>query len=878
VFYIFKTLHEYNAKICRNLLILTAFICVSQFNSFAQSTVDSLSSNDSIKKEKPFLTSEITYKASDSIIYGIEDKRIYMYGDAQVDYGDMNLKAAYIVFNMETNVVFAVGKKDSMGGMTGRPIFKEGKEEFEADSLTYNFQNKKGVIRGVFSEQSGGYLHSDITKKQTDGSIDMKGGKYTTCELDHPHYYVALTKAKAIPQEKIVSGPLYFVIADIPIPIFLPFGYFPSQGANRSGVLIPTYGEEVNRGFFLANGGYYWHINDHINLAVVGDIYSIGSWGLNARSTYMKRYKYNGNFDLKYSKIIIGEEGTEDFNKSNSYWVHWQHNQDAKANPSRTFSANVDFGASNYQKYNARQANDYLSNTFGSSVSYNKRWDGTPFNLSANLRHSQNTQTKTVSMSLPAVTFTMSRIFPLKKKESAGRPKWFEKISLSYTSSLEKNIQAGDSVVFKKNAPWRSGYQHTVPINASYKITKNITMTPAINYTGVVNPNYLDRQWYDKYTYQIQREGKWIDTTLYNQMITDTINRFRYAHNINPNISFAWSPIIYGFYGFAKPDKHSLKAVRHMMIPNISFNYRPALKFLDDWSFKDYSQNVQTDSLGRTEKFSYFSNGLYQIPTGNEEYGSINFSLSNQLEAKLKTAKDTADEPRKIKLLESLNAGTSYNLFKDSLNLSDINLSARTTLFEQINIDMNANFTPYAWDKDGRTINKYQFETNKRLGAMTSISLSSSISLNPDMFLMSKEQNKKRQMHRYYSPYGYQYMDFSMPWNLSLQYSIQNSRSAYNVESHAFDFTTTQTLNFSGDLKMTEKWRFGFTSGWDFTAKQLTYTSCNLYRDLHCWEMRFNWIPFGQRQSYNFQINIKASAFQDLKWKKQKSFYDNQSW
>ncbi len=845
---------------------------------------------DTTLKTKPIqnpnaIDAPIDYKG-DSIITLLEgNKKVLIYYNGIVNYKDIELKANYIEFNLETSNVIAYSITDSTGNRTGIPVFTEGKETFEADTIIYNFKTKKGISKGVISEQSGGYLHGGVVKKHNDGQIHLKDGKYTTCNHEHPHYYFALTKAKVIPKPKnrIISGPLYLVIADIPTPVLLPFGYFPDQGKHSSGILLPSYGEERNRGFYLQNGGYYFNINDYVDLALVGDIYSEGSWGVNARSQYKVRYKFNGNFDIKYSKIITGEKGTPEYSKSNSFWVRWSHSQDAKAWPNSTFSANVNFGSSNYQKYNARNSGDYLSNTFTSSVSYSKRWPGKPFNFTANLNHSQNTQTKNVNLTLPSLSFSMNRQFIAdwfrQGKAPPSEKKWyntvFDKISLNYSANFQNTANAPDSVIFSPDAEFKTGFKHEMPLSASYNLGKFFTLSPSMGYSGRAYTHSIHKEWKEYYYRTGENgEGYLVEDTL----ITNKKEGIQYAHSISPNFSFSFNPRFYGMYQFKNAEKHRLKAVRHVLTPTVTFSYRPKVGDPDK-----YYRMVQQDSTGRMQRYSIYEGATYGVPASTSEAGSINFSIDNNLEMKIKSRKDTTDEAKKVKILDRFAINTSYNVFADSMKWSNVSMRGNTRLLDQkINLNFGATFDPYAIDNNGNRINKLLVEQGKSL-RLNNANVSASMSLNADTFSDTDDKDKSK------SPaapptaipvgmYGYQYVDFNVPWNLSLSYTLNYSKSNFNKEKQQFDYRTTQSLSFSGNLTLTPKWKISFTSGYDFKAKEITYTTFNLHRDLHCWEMSFRWIPLGTRQSYNFQINIISSIFKDLKFKKEKSWYDNLEW
>ncbi len=698
------------------------------------------------------------------------------------------------------------------------------------------------------TEQEGGYLHSEITKRLEDKSICIKDGKYTTCDLDHPHYYIALTKAKVIPDDKIVSGPAYLVLSDMPTPIGLPFGFFPNQKKYSSGILIPEYGEEANRGFFLRNGGYYFALSDYFDLSLRGDIYSKGTWGARLHSNYKKRYKYNGNIDIKFFDNIVGEKGLPNYAKSKDFAIGWKHKQDAKAHPGSNFSADVNISSSTYDRNQTYSSTNYLNNTKSSSVSYSKRW-GSDLNFSANLRHSQNSRNKSVSLTLPSLNFSMNRKYPFRRKNAVGDLQWYEKIEISYKSKLENQVNAGDSVIFTREAfdLMKNGFQHDIPISANFKFFKFFTFTPKLNYTGRAYTKHFVKRWDENY---------FINDTTFGAVVVDTIEQFKYINEFSPSVSLAVSPTFYGLYQFKKG---SVKAVRHVISPSVRFNYKAG-------TGKDNPQvwrpmPIGLDSVDTNNMYSVFAGSLYGSPRSNLESGSVNLSIGNNLEMKVKSQKDTINEYKKIKLIESLNITSSYNMFAEKNNWSNISINGRTTLFKNLKITFGSSFDPYALDSLGNRTTNFELSENKVLGRLTSANFSTGFSFKPPKSTTDEEDETIIGDYE-------DYVDFNVPWTLRVDYMWKYSKP--RLES-----VVTQTLRFSGDVKLTQKWKIGFSSGYDIEKNDFTYTSIDIYRDLHCWEARFTWIPFGYHQSYNFQINVKSAILKDLKWAKRKSWYDN---
>jgi len=834
-----------------------------------------------IETEEPATTeidAPIDYEADDSLIFDLENDKVYLYGNGFVTYQDIELRAAYIELDRARDVVFAKGTLDSLGNEIGKPVFKEGSESFESRMLTYNFKTKKGIIQSVISEQEGGYLHSGITKKHEDGEIHVKDGKYTTCNLENPHFYVALTKAKVIPDDKIVSGPAYLVMADIPLPIALPFGFFPNQKSRSSGILIPEYGEERNRGFFFRNGGYYLALSDYFDARITGDIYTRGTWGVSLGSNYRVRYRFNGNLRARYYMNVTGEKELQDYTRKKDYSITWSHSQDTKANPSRTFNANVNMSSSSFDRNHSFNANDYLTNTKQSSISYSKRWAGTPFNLSASMNHRQNSQTNSVDMNLPKMNFNMNRIYPLKRKSRSGKAKWYENIELSYKAMLDNQIKTTDSLLFT-SAVWddmKNAFKHDIPLATQIRPFNNFFISPAIQYSGILYTKHIEKQWEENY-YDAE-----LDST-YATLITDTIKGLKYAHSYLPTISVGLNPKIYGMYLFKNPNSR-IEAVRHVMTPSVSFSFTPDMTSVTP----DYYRKVQVDTLGNTREYSIFEQEIYRTPTLPGKSGSVNIRLSNNIEMKIRSFSDTAQTTKKVKILENLSFSTNYNLFADSLKWSPISMAGRTRLANKVDLSFSGTFDPYALSDDGRKINKAEFTETGKLARLTRFTFSINASLNsraqegpeeetstrqampdgmggggkPDLPMENDEEGGVPQEF-----YTGEYVDFNIPWNLSMRYN-------YNYSNTGLNKRVTQTFNFSGNVSLTEKWKIGFSSGYDFKLNKLTYTSVNIYRDLHCWEMRLSWIPIGYHQSYSFQINVKSAILKDLKYEKRKSWYD----
>lgn len=867
-------------------VLLFFFRVISLMNLFAQEPlyltdsiqppVDTIKidtfSTDTASSTSTFIDAPIDYQAVDSMIYDVKEHKVYLFGDAEVNYQDIELKAAYIILDMSNDEVFATFVKDSLGEEIGRPVFKEGRETFESKILTYNFRTRRGIIKNIFTEQEGGYLHSEKTKKHEDGEIHLKKGKYTTCDAEHPHFYIALSKAKVIPDDKIVSGPAYLVVEDIPLPFVMPFGFFPNQKGRASGVIIPEYGEEKNRGFFFRQGGWYFALNDYFDLRILGDIYTKGTYGFNVSSNYRKRYKFSGNLSIRYYKNVSGEWSLPTYKFTKDYSIRWSHRQDAKANPNSTFGASVNMSTSKYDQNHSRSATEYLRGQKSSSISFSKRWPNSPFNFATSLSHSQNNQTGNVSLNLPKATFNMSRQYPFKRKKRVGSTKWYENIEISYSSKLDNRIRTIDTLLFSSAVfdDMKNGYRHDIPISTQFRPFNNFSISPQVRYSGVLYTSQINKHFVDYYDPDL-------DST-YAIVVTDTLIGLKYAHAYLPSISFMLNPKIYGFFQLSeafqnKNPNFPIEAVRHVITPSVSFSFTPDMS--------DYTPNYYRPEPGDTtgKTYSIFDKvGLYHTPTLRGRSGVVNFSLTNNLEMKVKSRKDTTRDSKKVKLLESLSFSTNYNVYADSLNWAPVSMRGRTRLFNTVNISFGGSFDPYAINENGRKINTFEFEKSGKLFRFTRLNFS------VDFRLKSKastggsrgEQGARGQQivgedgqpsEDEFTMFDDEYADFSVPWNLSIRYN-------YNYSKSGFIKNITQTFNFSGSVALTRKWNIGFNSGWDFRNKELSYTSINFSRDLHCWQMALSWIPLGNHQSYTFRINAKASILRDLKYEKRKSWYD----
>ena len=809
------------------------------------------------------LSALVEYTASDSIRFDVKLQKVYLFGNAEINYGKINLKSAYIEIDFTRSELYATGLADSTGKIFGHPVFTEEGKSFNAEQMSYNFDTKKGLIKHVITQEGEGFIHGNIIKKMSDDVIFIKGGKYTTCSHEHPHFEFRFNKSKVIPDDKIITGPAYLVIESVPTPLAIPFGLFPNKKGQTSGILVPTWGNSANRGYFFENGGYYWAINDYIDLELRGDIYTRGSWAIKTATRYKKRYKYGGGVSLNYAKNIIGEENSPDYSKSTDFSFRWAHQQDPKARPNSRFNSNVNIVSNNYNKYNPSNTNSYLSNTFQSSVSYSTNWKNKYF-LTANLNHSQNTLNRTISFILPELSFSVNRFYPLRKKERIGTQKWYENVSVDYRMNFKNQIDTYDSLLFEPGVwdQFRNGMQHNINISVPLKILKYFNMTNSFNYT--------DRWYIQSY------EKRWTSDTLFsgNDTIigyvkTDTIYGFQSARNFS--FSSSVSTRIYGIVQFKKGP---IRALRHVLTPSIGVSFHPDFG-TPQWGY--YKYYVDADSNIR--KYSRFQGTIFGTPPDGRS-GRINFGISNNLEMKVRSRKDTVTGTKKIVLIENFSISSSYDLAKDSLNLAPISMSGRTTLFEKLSIQYSSSWDPYVVDENGRNQNKFEWKENRRLLRFKNATWNFSFSYRLSSRDLKKDVQRKRESDQgsqeeleEINAFPDDYVDFDNPWSLNVSYSLRHSIN-YDPVKQERNLVTVQTLSFNGDINITPKWKFAFRSGYDFENKDFSYTSIDIYRDLHCWEMRFGWIPSGVRKSWNFTINVKSTLLQDLKLSKKKDFRD----
>jgi lipopolysaccharide assembly outer membrane protein LptD (OstA) len=813
-------------------ILVTFFILLTGFFNNSYATIFTFLSDT--LPENNIIEHNIERECKDSIRQDIKNETIYLYGAAKIKYGNIIITANQIIIDWKENTILAKGGVDSSGKTIGNPVFSEGKESFKATEILYNLKSKKCIIKKIITQEGEGYIHGLKVKKLENDVLYLKRGEYTTCDAEKPHYSIRANKIKLVPKKQIITGPAYITFFNIPTPLFLPFVYFPNTDKQSSGVIIPSYGESSNLGFFLKEAGYYFSLNDYMDLSIKGDIYTKGSWKAKTNLRYKKRYKYNGNLNLSLGNIINSEVGFPDYRVQRDFFVRWSHRQDQKANPNLSFSANVNAGSSSYHKNNTtNNTTDYLTNTFTSSINLSKSWDGKPFNFSSSLGHNQNTKTHKVNLTLPDINFSVNKIYPFKSIGNKGTKNWYDNIGIRYNMNTKNQLSTTDSLLFHRSnlSTFQSGMRHKIPISSSFKLLKYFTATQSLNISERWYLNQIEKQW----------NGS--------EIITDTINKFTRGGEYNFS-----SSVNTKIYGISQFKKGKIAAFRHVLTPNLSFTYNPSF---EDEKYGFY-KSVNSDSLGNTTIYSVMENGIYGSPRRNES-GNISLGFGNIFGLKIRNNKDTIEKITKINLIESLNINSSYNIFADSLNFSTIKLSLRTKLFNKINISYSSVFDPYITTEKGR-INKFELFENKKLARFKNSNLSASFSINDKTFSKKKtktEENKEVTRGFY-----------QIPWNLNLNYS-QSTNLGNTIISETIK---TKTLGFSGNIKVTKKWKIGFHSGYDFTDKDFSYTSLDLYRDLHCWEMLFHWIPTGYQRSYTLTVRVKADMLKDLKLERKKDW------
>ena len=858
-------------------------------------STDTLSRPDSIikppsriRRQKVDMDAPVQFSSKDSMILVGRDSA-FMYGQSAVKYGDLDLNAAKIEIDLGTSTVYAMGERDTADELIGKPVFSESGTDYEADTMRYNFKSRKGLIYNVITQQGEGYLTGGTTKKGADDAYYFENGKYTTCDdHDHPHFYFQITKGKMRPGKDVVTGPTYMVLAGLPLPIALPFGYFPFSESYSSGVIVPTFGDDYNRGFYLRDGGYYLAISDNIDLALTGEIYTKGSWGLAARSTYAKRYKYSGGFNISYLKTILGDKGMPDYSKQTNFQVLWNHSQDSKANPSLSLSASVNFTTSGYTRndLNSYYSNAFTENTKSSSLNLSYKFPNSKWSLSTSFNLSQRTQDSTLSVSFPNVNVTLSQVQPFKRKRAVGAERWYEKIRLSYQGQLQNSLTAKQDEFFKKSLikDWRNAMKHSVPISATFNIFKYLNLTPSINLTDRMYTQKVRRAWDPNAAVEV----------------CDTSYSFYNVWDFSASVSLDTK--VYGFYKPMKFLGDKVKMIRHVMTPTISFSGAPDF---GSSFFGYYGSYERPDATGRMQRqvYSLFPNSIYGVP-GRGKTGQVSFSLANNLEMKVKSDADSTGE-KKISLIENFTISQSYNFAADSLNWSNINTSLLLRLTKGFNLNLSAVWDVYTYQLNEAgnpvRVNIPRWKAGKGWGRLSSTGTSFSYTFNNDTFKRKDKDSDKNNSTSDNSgtppPSGAEhdrdvedeqnplpdfdadgYMKWTVPWSLSVNYSIGYAYGSFNKRKMEYDGKITQNLSLSGNIRPTKNWNFSFTASYNFDTHKLAYMNCNVSRDLHCFSMRASFVPVGPYKSYNFSIAVKSAMLSDLKYDKRSSMSNGVTW
>ena len=841
-----------------------------------------------VKKKKEPLDAPVEYEANDSIVF-TEGGFAHLYGQSKVNYEKIELTSDVITMNMDSSTVYARGIVDSTGVASGLPVFKDGDTPYESKEMRYNFKSKRGFINQIVTQQGEGYVTSEESKKGAENEIYLRHGKYTTCDdHEHPHFYLKLSMAKVRPKKDVVFGPAQLVVEDVPLPIAIPFGFFPFSSSYSSGFIMPTFGDEMNRGFYLRDGGYYFAISDNMDLKVLGEIFTKGSWGLSTQSNYAKRYKFSGSFNASYLVTKTGEKNMPDYMVTKDFKLAWSHRQDPKASPNSTFSANVNFATSSYDRrnlsslYNPQQ---YSNNTKASSVSYSRTFPSIGLNLSSTFNITQNTRDSSLSVTLPDLNISLNRLYPFKRKKAAGEERWYEKISLQYTGRLTNSISTKDNLIFKQGIDkWNNGMQHTIPVSATFTLFKYFNVVPSFNYT---------ERWYTRKVMQEYDQAA-------HAVVRDTISGFNRVYNYNMSLQVNTK-----MYGFFKPWKmfgDKVQMIRHVFTPSVSFSYAPDF---GSARYGYYDTYTYTDDRGevRTVEYSPYQGMAFGVP-GKGMQKSFNFAIDNNVEMKIKSDKDTTGV-KKISLIDQLSANISYNAAAKTRPWSDLSMNLRLKLTKSYTFNMNASFATYAYQYDDRgniVVGDRTEWSYGRFGRFQGYSGSFSYTFNNDtwkkwfgkddedkdkkekdddgeydddymteeeMEALKKKQSQPRKKEKAsLSDDGY--LAFKMPWSLSLSYSYSiredKDKDKFNRKTMRYPYALTHSLNASGNVKLGSRWNINYSSGYDFTQKKMSMTTVNISRDLHCFTMSCG-LVFGPFTSYNFSIRAVSSMLTDaLKW------------
>lgn len=857
---------------------------------------------DTAKKEKKkdAIDAPVIYTANDSLVWTREGNA-YLYGQSNVNYEKIELTADIISMNLDSNVVHAVGRADSTGTVTGYPIFVDAGTAYETDRISYNFKSKKGKINNVYTQQGDGFMLGKDAKKDSTDVFYIQNGKYTTCDAEHPHFYVAMTRAKTRPKKDVVFGPTYLVIEDVPLPLMIPFGFFPFTSDYSSGFIMPSYGDETERGFYLRDGGYYFAISDKMDLRLTGEIFTKGSWGIAAATTYAQRYKYSGNFSFNYLVTKQGERNLPDYSVGKNFRVQWSHRQDPKAVPNSNFSASVNFATSSYERSNLNSLYNPTLNSQSvrtSSVSYSKTFPEIGLTISGTTNISQNVQDSIISLTLPNLNVSLSKKYPFKRKKRAGDERWYEKISISYSGQMSNSITAKEDKLLKSNLvkDWNNGFNHRIPVSATFQLFDYINITPSLNYT---------ERWYFRKVHQ-----SWDERA--NKAVNDTVYGFNRVYNYN--ISLGINTTLYGFYqpaGFLKNSR--VHTVRHVFKPSISFSYAPDFA-AERYGYYDTYTYTDKDGEVRLVEYSPYNGALYGVP-GKGKTGSVSFSVSNNVEMKWRTKSDSL---KKVSLIDELGASISYNMAAKEKPWSNLSTRLRLKLSKSYTFSLNATWATYAYEfnERGQVVvgNKTEWSYG-RFGRFQGMSQNLSYTFNNDtwnkikkLFDGGEDSNdkkddevtdeektsesekeekiasikaKRKKAAKDAAVDDDGYMPFKLPWNFSVSYGIvmaENTSADINVKTMRYPYKFTQNMNFSGNIGISDNWKINFTSGYNFEYKKLTTTTMNISRDLHCFEMSCG-IVLAPYTSFNFSFRATSQMLADaLKIDKRSSGSSNVDW
>ncbi len=860
---------------------------------------------DSINRSKKSgIDAPVKYSAQDSLVYDATSKKAYLFGKANVDYENYNLQSERLYLSLDSSMVHSTGvyADSTRTELVGTPVFRMGQETYENDTISFNFKSKKGLITNVYTEQEEGFLSSKIAKRTDDGVIYLQHGRYTTCDAEHPDFYISLSRGKVRPGKDVVMGPAYLVVADVPLPLAIPYGFFPFTKSYSSGFIMPSYGDESDRGFYLRDGGYYFALSDKIDLKILGEIYTKGSWGLSVASNYRKRYKYSGSFLFNYQNTKTGDKGLPDYRRQKSFKVQWSHRQDAKANPTSSLSASVNFATTSFDRNNLTSMYNpqaLTQSTRTSSVNWNTSFSSIGMTLALTSNVTQNMRDSTLAISLPDLNINVSRVYPFKRKHSAGDQKWYEKISFSYTGRLSNSINTKEEKVLHANIikDWTNGMQHTIPISASFTLFDYLNVTPTFGFTDRMYSNKIMKSW--------DTEGQ--------REVNDTIYGFYNVYNWDMALSLSTK-----MYGFMYPNKKifgdKVQAIRHVLTPTVSFSYAPDFS-KSNYGFWDSYQKTDADGNVSLVEYSPFQNGMYGIP-GRGKSGFINMSLSNNIEMKIRSDEDSTGF-KKISLIDELGLNMSYNMAAKEHNWSDLGMNIRLKWWKHYTFNLRAVFATYAYelDENGRPYIGNHTEWGRgRFGRFQGMSQNFSFTLNPeklrklfgrdrdeeeevetndegidpdietnidDDMVRGQQGAKKKKAKGKAATDDDGYMLFSMPWSLTIGYGItmrENTGGKFNTKTMRYPYKFSQTLNLSGNIRLSDGWNISFSSGYDFENHDISMTTASVQRDLHCFNMSCS-VVLAPYTSYNFTFRCNASTLTDaLKYDKRSGYSNAVRW